>query len=108
LAARAAHDADRTLRTRFPIVNLRIESELLMFIAQTGLNLQQAHTLRVEQFHYTSHLDGYQIRTYKNRREGEVLFEIFASYREWFERYLEWRSEWFPNEPDGLLFPLIR
>lgn len=65
LAARAAHDADRTLRTRFPIVNLRIESELLMFIAQTGLNLQQAHTLRVEQFHYTSHIDGYQVRTYK-------------------------------------------
>lgn len=107
-ARRAARDEDRTLRTRYPLVNLRIESELLMFIAQTGLNLQQAHTLRVEQFHYASHLDGYQVRTYKNRREGEVLFEIFASYREWFERYLEWRSEWFPNEPDGLLFPLIR
>ena len=108
LAARAAHDADRTLRTRYPLVNLRIESEFLMFIAQSGVNLQQAHTLRVEQFHYTSHLDGYQVRSYKNRREGEVLFEIFASYREWFERYLEWRSEWFPDEPDGLLFPLIR
>lgn len=108
LAARAAWDEDRTLRTRYPLVNLRIESELLMFIAQTGLNLQQAHTLRVEQFHYTSHLDGYQVRTYKNRREGEVLFEIFASYREWFKHYLEWRSAWFPDEPDGLLFPLIR
>lgn len=107
-AARAACDTDRTLRTRFPLVNLRIESELLMFIAQTGLNLQQAHTLKVEQFHYTSHLDSYQVRTYKKRREGEVLFEIFSNYREWFERYLKWRSEWFPNEPDGLLFPLIR
>nr|WP_325169700.1 hypothetical protein [Pseudomonas aeruginosa]UGK55780.1 Hypothetical protein [Pseudomonas aeruginosa] len=50
LAARAAHDADRTLRTRFPIVNLRIESELLMFIAQTGLNLQQAHTCGLSSF----------------------------------------------------------
>lgn len=108
LAARAAYDEDRTLRTRFPLVNLRIESEMLMFIAQTGLNLQQAHTLRVEQFHYASHLDGYQVRAYKKRREGEVLFEIFASYREWFERYLEWRAEWFPQEPDGLLFPLVR
>lgn len=108
LAARAAYDEDRTLRTRFPLVNLRIESEMLIFIAQTGLNLQQAHTLRVEQFHYTSHLDGYQVRAYKKRREGEVLFEIFASYREWFERYLKWRAEWFPKEPDGLLFPLVR
>ncbi|MCW6596095.1 site-specific integrase [Yersinia ruckeri] len=107
-ATRAAWEEDRTLRTRYPLVNLRIESELLMFIAQTGLNLQQAHTLRVEQFHYTSYLDGYQVRTYKNRREGEVLFEIFASYREWFKRYLGWRSAWFSDEPNGLIFPLIR
>ncbi len=108
LAARAAWEQDRTLRTRYPLVNLRIESELLMFIAQTGMNLQQAHTLRVEQFHYTSHLDGYQVRTFKRRREGEVLFEIYASYRDWFERYLTWRSEWFSSDPDELLFPLIR
>ena len=80
----------------------------LMFISQTGLNLQQAHTLRIDQFHYTSHLDGYQVRTYKKRRGGEVLFEIFTSYREWFERYIKWRSEWFSDESDSLLFPLIR
>ena len=105
---RAAWERDRTLRTRYSLVNLRIESEMLMFIAQTGLNLQQTHTLRVEQFHYTSYLDGYRVRTYKNRREGEVLFEIFSSYRNWFKQYLEWRSAWFPNEPDGMLFPLTR
>jgi hypothetical protein len=107
-ASRTAWEEDRTVRTRSPLVNLRIESELLMFIAQTGLNLQQAHTLRVEQFHYASHLDGYQVRTYKNRREGEVLFEIFAGYREWLKRYLDWRSAWFPDEMESLLFPLIR
>lgn len=105
---RLTWEADRTLRTRYSLVNLRIESELLIFIAQTGMNMQQAHTLRIEQFHYTSHLDGYRVRTYKNRREGEVLFEIFANYREWFKRYLEWRSAWFPNSPDSLLFPLVR
>lgn len=105
---RAAWMEDRTLRTRYPLVNLRIESEMLMFIAQTGLNLQQAHTLRVEQFHYSSHLDGYRVRIYKNRREGEVLFEIFSSYRKWFNQYLEWRTAWFPDEPDGMLFPLTR
>lgn len=107
-ALRTAWEEDRTLRTRYPLVNLRIESEMLMFIAQTGLNLHQAHTLRVEQFHYTSHLDGYRVRTYKNRREGEVLFEIFSSYRKWFKQYLEWRAAWFPDEPDGMLFPLTR
>lgn len=105
---RAAWEADRTLRTRSPLVNLRIEAELLMFIAQTGMNFQQAHTLRLEQYHYTSHLDGYQARAYKHRRKGEVLFEIFANYRVWFERYLDWRAEWFPDDVDGLLFPLVR
>lgn len=107
-STRIAWNEDKTPRTRYSLINLRIESELLIFIAQTGLNLQQAHTLRLEQFHYTSHLDGYQVRTYKNRREGEVLFEIFASYREWFDRYLKWRADWFSNEQDELLFPLIR
>ncbi|ARS52872.1 MULTISPECIES: integrase [Kushneria] len=107
-AARAAWQEDRTLRTRYPLVNLRIESELLIFIAQTGMNLQQAHTMRVEHFHYASHLDGYQVRTFKKRRDGEVLFEIYANYRNWFENYLVWRSEWFSTEPDDLLFPLVR
>ncbi|MDU5425632.1 MAG: hypothetical protein E6123_12245, partial [Clostridiales bacterium] len=104
----SAREKEQTLKTRHPLVNLRIECELLMFIAQTGMNLQQAYTLRLDQFHYMSHLDGYQVRTYKNRREGEVIFEIFASYREWFKRYLEWRAAWFPNGTESQLFPLIR
>ncbi|MDM9594992.1 site-specific integrase [Pseudomonas guariconensis] len=99
---------DRSLRTRTPLVNLRIESEMLMFIAQTGLNLKQAHTLRLDQYHYTSHLDGYQVRAYKERREGEVLFEIFSSYKKWFERYLIWRAQWFSVDDEALLFPLVR
>lgn len=107
-AARSAYEADKTPRTRYPLINLRIECEMLIFIAQTGVNLKQAHTLRIDQFHYTSHLDGYQVRNYKKRRDGEVLFEIFATYRKWFEHYLEWRDKWFHNESGGLLFPLIR
>ena len=100
--------SDTSIGTRHSVVNLRIEAELLMFIAQTGLNLSQAHKLRMDQFNYTSHLDGYQVRTYKNRRGGEVLFEVFSSYRDWFERYIEWRNAWFPDDCDGLLFPLVR
>ncbi|MCQ9136603.1 hypothetical protein KMS84_38490, partial [Streptomyces sp. IBSBF 2807] len=81
---------------------------MLMFIAQTGMNLSQAHQLRIDQYHYTSHLDGYQVRSYKKRRQGEVLFEVFSSYKEWFERYIEWRNTWFPDDLEGLLFPLVR
>ncbi|MDW3683333.1 site-specific integrase [Cupriavidus sp. CV2] len=106
--ARGAWMADTSLRTRYPLVNLRIEAELLLFIAQTGLNRAQALTARVGHFHYTSHLDGYQVRQYKHRRQGEVEFEIYREYRALFERYLIWRSTMFPDDPCGLLFPFVR
>lgn len=108
LRNRELRNADVSIETRYPAVNLRIEAELLMFIAQTGMNLSQAHQLRIDQYHYTSHLDGYQVRSYKNRRQGEVLFDVFSSYKQWFERYIEWRNTWFPDDLDGLLFPLVR
>jgi hypothetical protein len=35
------------------------------------------------------------------------VFEIYSEYRQVFERYLLWRAAIFPDDPDGLLFPLI-
>jgi hypothetical protein len=78
LQQRAGWEADRTLRTRYPLVNLRILAELMVFIAQTGMNLSQAHNLRRTQYSYKSTIDGYEVRDYKERRKGEVLFEIFS------------------------------
>ncbi|ASU39421.1 hypothetical protein hmeg3_14725 [Herbaspirillum sp. meg3] len=104
---RAIRQADNSLLARSPLVNLRIEAELLLFIAQTGMNLQQAHLLQMDAFHYTSYLDGYQVRRYKERRQGVVLFEIFSEYRVHFEEYLRWRNAWFPEQKKGLLFPSI-
>lgn len=105
---REAYAKDCTLRTRFPLVNLRILAELLMFIGQTGINLAQAHKIKTGQFHYTSYLDSYQVRRYKERREGDIEFDIYQEYREHFERYLKWRTTIFPDDPDGLMFPFIR
>lgn len=102
----AAFEADRTLRTRFPLANLRIQAELMMFIGQTGMNMGQAHQLRLRHFSYSSDVDGYKVMDYKTRRGGEVLFVIYKQYRAHFERYLEWRQSVFPDET--LLFPLVR
>jgi len=105
---RVAWEADRTLRTRYPLANLRIEAELLVFIAQTGMNLSQAYQLKMTQFSYKSTIDGYEVRDYKHRRQGEVLFEIFAEYKTYFERYLAWRDQVFAGEPTDRLFPFVR
>lgn len=98
---------EKSYLKRVPLVNMRIETELLLFIAQTGMNLEQARNLELDDFIYTSHLDGYQVKAYKARRSGNVLFEIFKEYREHFEQYLKWRKEWFANKNNDLLFPFI-
>lgn len=101
-----AWQTDGTLRTRGPLANLRIEAELLIFISQTGINFTQAFTLKLHNFTYASHLDGYTVRDRKARRGGEVLFEVFKEYRPHFERYLDWRRQLFPESDE--LFPLVR
>jgi integrase len=109
VAKRLKYAADTSLRTRYPLVNLRISAELLIFIAQTGMNISQAIRLRLTNFRYESSTDGYRIyRTYKERKQGEVLFEIYRDYRTHFESYLVWRKTIFPGDDDGFLFPLNR
>lgn len=107
LQKRANWEAEHTLRTRFPLVNLRIVAELLIFIAQTGMNLSQAFHLRCSQYSYKSTIDGFEVRDYKKRRKGEVLFEIFSEYKQLFQSYLIWREKIFGTTSDRL-FPLVR
>ncbi|MGF6658221.1 integrase [Paraburkholderia youngii] len=102
----ARTEQEVNLGDRYPFANLRIEAELLMFIAQTGMNLAQASNLELRQFFYVSHLDGYQVKDHKNRRGGAVLFEIFKDYKLHFERYLAWRRSLFPHS--DRLFPFIK
>lgn len=103
-SARSAREKEHSTRTRHPIINLRLQTELLIFIAQTGMNLAQARQLRLTQASYSSSIDGYQVRAYKGRRGGEVLFEIFSDYRDHFDKFLAWRKEIF-KDTTGLLFP---
>ncbi len=97
--AASAYQTNRSLEHRFrrDLVNMRLQAELLMFIGQTGMNLTQAQNLKMHRFSYSSDIDGYKVREYKARRNGEVLFEIFSEYRAHFERYLEWRKSLFPG-----------
>lgn len=105
--SRAAWQAEKSYRTRYPIINLRIMAEMFMLMGQPAVNLAQAHQLRMDQWRFKPSSQGYEIRTYKHRRWGPVVFDIYSEYRAVFERYLQWRKIIFPNDPDGLLFPLL-
>jgi len=98
---------EKTYRTRFPLINLRIQAEMHMLCGQPGINMAQLYGLRMDQWVYKPSTNGYELRTYKHRRWGGVVFEIYSDYRSLFERYLKWRASIFPNDPDGLLFPLL-
>lgn len=104
---RNAWSNNTSLRTRYPLINLRILAEMFMLMGQPAVNHAQAHQLRMDQWRYKASTNGYEVRTYKHRRLGPVEFEIYSEYREVFERYLRWRAAIFPDDPDGLLFPLI-
>lgn len=103
------YETERSMNHRFrkDMINLRMQAELLMFIAQTGMNLAQAQNIKLCHFSYSSDINGYKVREYKPRRKGEVLFEIFNEYRNHFERYLSWRRDLFPDT-EKRLFPFIR
>lgn len=106
LKGRQAWIAEKSWRTRHPLMNLRIEAELLIFISQTQANLTSALTLANGEFTYQSYSGGYHcVRVYKGRRKGEVEFTIYSEYRAHFEEYLKWRNELYPA--GGLLFPLL-
>jgi hypothetical protein len=107
LRTRAAWEGEHSLRTRFPLVNLRILAEMMLFIGQTGMNLSQARNLVVTQYAYESTIDGYKVYGYKQRAKKEVLFEIFTDYKTVFESYLAWRAKLFGETTDGM-FPFVQ
>ena len=69
--------------------NLKVSSECLFFLAMTTCNPQSAFNLKREEFSFKPLGETYQVRIYKHRRQGEILFTIPKVYRAKFERYLE-------------------
>lgn len=93
---------------RSSILNLRIESELLIFIAQTGMNLSQAVALSKSTYRWQSDGEDYEVfRVYKGRREGEAIFRCYKAYRDHLQTYLDWLDETELSQNDERLFPMI-
>lgn len=107
ISRRAAISVDEVFEKRHSVVNLRIEAELLIFIAQTAMNLSQASKLKRGEFRFqTAGEDTLVYRVYKGRRGGEAEFRIFREYTPIFKAYLEW-LEVFSDSEDERLFPFV-
>lgn len=105
--ARLAWELDPNPRKRLTVFNMRIRAEMLIFIAQTSMNLTQAQALKREKLR--NYVEGDMVayvRAYKGRRQGEVVFRAFRSYRTHFSRYLDWLDACFPDRQE-LLFPIV-
>lgn len=108
--ARAPMDKNESILDRHKrsgILNLRIESELLIFIAQTGMNLAQAVRFKREDYRWKSNGEDLEVfRVYKGRRTGEAIFRCYRSYQDHLKRYLEWLDEVGFSDSDMRLFPI--
>jgi len=85
---------------RWHLVNLRVQAEFLIFLAQTGMNLTQARELGRGALKYKPLGDSWQVRCYKNRRGGEVSFRIYKSYKPFLERFRAFVNHFFPDSPN--------
>jgi hypothetical protein len=101
-------DGESALVKRAPLLNQRIEAELLIFIAQTGTNLTQAVALRRENYRWkTEGEDVIAFRVYKGRRGGEAIFRAFRSYRAYLQEYVDWLGAVGLAAEDDRLFPFV-
>lgn len=111
ILARAALKDDESLfdtNKRTQLLNARIEAELLIFLAQTGMNLAQAVLLKAGDFRWKTNGEDYDVfRVYKGRRQGEAVFSCYNTYREHLQIYLKWLNDTGLKELDDRLFPLL-
>ena len=112
---------ERALRAREPVpptvdvrdarsslINFRIRAEILIFIAQTGMNLAQTKDLPRADYRWQSDDEDYIVRAvYKGRRQGVAKFIVFRAYRDHLARYLAWLDELGLSQADDRLFPCL-
>ncbi|WJD60667.1 hypothetical protein [Pseudomonas kurunegalensis] len=96
-----------TVRTRSPLINLRIDAEFNFFVAQTGMNASDAYDLPMADYRYSSWEGDYRVSAYKDRRKGDVEFFIYKEYREIFDEYLAFIRRLYPDGCE-YLFPFIK
>jgi hypothetical protein len=103
---------DTSIYRRFPLINLRCSAEFLLFVAGSGMNMAQVIKLPLLDYRFQLFDDQYQVSGFKVRGEVEVEFAILRDYKPYFESWLKFRREMYPEDSlshsqHSLLFPTI-
>lgn len=98
-------DKDFVQTPAYLAFNFRVCAEVLMFLGMTIQNQAPTYNLKRSKFHYRPLGEKYEIREFKARRGGEVLFKIPKPYRPYFESYLSFLDEYAPESE--WLFPYL-
>jgi hypothetical protein len=96
------------VRGRASILNLRVDVELLIFIAQTRMPKKQASMLLQHDYRWKKSGDGFDVyRAFKGRRHGEAMFHCYGEYRNHFQAYINWLYESGLSKVSDRLFPYL-
>lgn len=96
--------ADVSLRVRYALYNVRAETELMLFISQTSMNLSDAAKLQFQELKFYTVGDSFEARAYKGRKQGEVIFTAYGEYKPYFLDFLAFRKTLNISDHTSLLF----
>lgn len=106
-ARKKAVEVDKNFKqtNAYVAFNYRVTAEVFLFLGMTIQNQAPTYNLKRLAFAFKPIGDTYEVREYKNRRGGEVLFKIPKPYKESFEKYLSFLDE-YATESEWL-FPYL-
>lgn len=98
-------DTDFFNNEAYMAFNFRVVAEVIIFLGMTMQNQSPTYNLRRSKFYFKPIGHNYEVREYKHRRGGDVLFKIPKPYRPYFESYLLFLDNY---APDSIwLFPYL-
>lgn len=96
-------DKGFTQTSAYLAFNNRVKAEIMIFVAMTLQNQAPTYRLKRVKFDYKPLGENYQVKEFKTRRGGEVLFTIPKPYKPYFEGYLVFLDSYAPDSE--WLFP---
>ncbi len=83
---------DSSMSVRYPLYNLRSDAEKLLFISQTSMCLSDADKLKAGDYRFETKGGICEVREYKGRKGGEVVFRVYSEYKPMLVEFIRFRK----------------